>query len=115
MSEVLVDIASRFGVPTAIAGFALYWYYKLSQQMIEQSIKREEVHRQDSKDRETQMRDTIRLFSGSTEKMNVTLTNMNSSMTKVGNNLDRNNKILEQVCRDSGIKIIPSLIGGNDT
>lgn len=111
MSEVLIDIASQFGVPTAIAGFALYWYYKLSQQVIEQSVKREEVLRVDSTTREAQMRETIRQFNGSTEKMNTTLGNMNNSMIKINNNLSRNNKILEQVCRESGIKIIPSISG----
>ena len=107
---MLIDIATKFGVPTAIAGFALYWYYKLSQQMIDQSIKREEVHRQDSKDRETQMRETIRLFSGSVDKMDATLINMNGNMVKISNNLDSNNKILEQLCADSGIKVITSRI-----
>jgi hypothetical protein len=113
MSEVLIDVASRFGVPVAVMGFALYWYYKLSQQVIEQSIKREEVLRVESTTRESQMRETIRAFNGSTEKMNVTLGNVNNSMIKIDTNLSRNNKILEQICRESGIKIIPSLIGGN--
>lgn len=112
MSEVLLDIATRFGVPTAIAAFALFWYYKLSEKMIDQSIKREEVHRQDSKDRETQMRETIRQFSESTNKMDKTLTNVNGSMEKISSNVDRNNKILEQVCTASGIKVV-TLGGGN--
>ena len=106
MSEVLIEIATKFGVPTAVAGFALFWYYKLSQQVINQAISREESHRQDSKERESQMRETIRKFSESVEKMDGTLGTMNTNMFKIGNNLDQNNKILEQLCVDSGLKVI---------
>lgn len=107
MSEAFwLNVATTLGVPTAVMGAAILGYYKLSQLELDRAVEREEKIRVDSLAREEKMRETIRKYSESVEKLNTTMDAVNISLVRIYNNLDRNNKIMEEVLVNNNIKII---------
>lgn len=118
MSEAFwLNVATTLGVPTALMGAALVGYYKLSQQQLDRGEAREkaiiaegkireESLRQDSLLREEKMRETIRGYSQSVEKMNNLLDAVNISLVRIYNNLDRNNRIMEEILVNNNIVLV---------
>lgn len=117
MSEVFwLNVATTLGVPTAVMAFAVFGYYKMSQQQLDRADKREtaiqaesklreEEQRKDAIAREDKMRETIRGYASTVEKLDGTLQAVNISLVRVYNNLDRNNRALEEVFINNNIKL----------
>jgi hypothetical protein len=126
MSEAFwLNVATTLGVPTAVMGAAVVGYYKLSQQQLDrgetreklirdESKVREDTVRLDSQRREDSMRETIREYSVSVDKLNTTMDAVNANLIRVYNNLGRNNRIMEELMANNNIKIIESGVSEND-